>query len=275
MRSRAKISSHPIHPMLIAFPIGLWVTGFIFDLIGVWGDHPGFYQAGFYMVIAGCVGAALAAVAGVMDLLSVVPPQSSARRRGITHGLLNSAILIAFIYEAVRRSAAVGYIPDTVSLVIAFIAILALGYSGWLGGTLVYRNQIGVDHRYAGAGKYKERTLDGFDRPVCNTNELSQGQMMLAKIGGERIVVGKCETGMVAFSDHCTHRGGPLSDGVLIGCTVQCPWHGSNFDVNTGRVVAGPAEEKIKTYEIEIRANEVYVKRAPEQKKDRRKKDAA
>jgi nitrite reductase/ring-hydroxylating ferredoxin subunit/uncharacterized membrane protein len=260
--------------MLIAFPIALWVTGFIFDLIGVWGEHPAFYQAGYYMIIAGCIGAALAALAGVADLLSVVPPQSSARRRGVTHGLLNTCILGAFIYEAVRRGAAANA-PDNVSLVIALIAILVLGYSGWLGGTLVYRNQIGVDHRYAGAGKYKERTLDGFDRPVCNTNELSTGQMMLAKIAGERIVVGKCETGMVAFSDHCTHRGGPLSDGVLIGCTVQCPWHGSNFDVNTGRVVAGPAEEKIKTFEVEVRANEVYVKRAPEQKKESKKKDAA
>lgn len=262
MRSRAHILSHPLHPMLVSFPIGLWLTGFIFDLIGVWGEHPSLNQAAYYMLIAGCIGAALAAVAGVMDWLSVVPPQSSGKKRGAIHGTLNTAILIAFIYELVRRGSATA-VPDNVSLIISFIAVVALGYSGWLGGTLVYRNQIGVDHRYASAGKYKERSFDGFDRPVCNTSELAMGQMMLVKIGGERIVVGKCETGMVAFSDHCTHRGGPLHDGVLIGCTVQCPWHGSNFDVNTGRVVAGPAEEKIKTYEVEIRANEVYVKREP------------
>ena len=130
---------------------------------------------------------------------------------------------------------------------------------GWLGGTLVYRNQIGVDHRYAGAGKFKQRTLDSFDRPVCNQGELSEGQMMLARIGREDVVVCRCNEGFFAFSNQCTHRGGPLSDGAIIGCTVQCPWHGSQFDVRSGRVVAGPAEQKIQTYRIDIRAGEVYV----------------
>jgi nitrite reductase/ring-hydroxylating ferredoxin subunit len=64
---------------------------------------------------------------------------------------------------------------------------------------------------------------------------------------------------MIAFSDHCTHKGGPLSDGALVGCTVQCPWHGSQFDVHTGRVVAGPAKSKIDVYETEIRGGEIYI----------------
>jgi nitrite reductase/ring-hydroxylating ferredoxin subunit len=65
--------------------------------------------------------------------------------------------------------------------------------------------------------------------------------------------------GFFAFSDHCTHKGGPLSDGALIGCTVQCPWHGSQFDIRSGRVVAGPAQEKIKVYSVRISDGEVYV----------------
>jgi nitrite reductase/ring-hydroxylating ferredoxin subunit len=83
--------------------------------------------------------------------------------------------------------------------------------------------------------------------------------MMLAKIEGERVVVGRCGEGFFAFSDHCTHKGGPLHDGALVGCTVQCPWHGSQFDVTTGRVVAGPAKNKIVTYDTEVKGNEVYV----------------
>jgi len=63
---------------------------------------------------------------------------------------------------------------------------------------------------------------------------------------------------VVAFSDHCTHKGGPLTDGVLIGRTVQCPWHGSQFDTHTGRVIAGPAKNKIDVYNIDIRG-EVYI----------------
>ncbi|HEY6252769.1 MAG TPA: Rieske 2Fe-2S domain-containing protein [Candidatus Angelobacter sp.] len=105
------------------------------------------------------------------------------------------------------------------------------------------------------------RSLESWSKPVCNQSELGDGQMLLASISGERVVVGRYSEGLYAFSDHCTHKGGPLSDSALVDCTVQCPWHGSQFDIKTGRVVAGRAEEKIDTYEIEIRSNEVYVKK--------------
>jgi nitrite reductase/ring-hydroxylating ferredoxin subunit len=83
--------------------------------------------------------------------------------------------------------------------------------------------------------------------------------MMLVRVGDERVVLGRCPEGMIAFSDHCTHKGGALSDGALVGCTVQCPWHGSQFDTHTGRVIAGPAKNKIDIYETQTRAGEVYV----------------
>jgi len=84
--------------------------------------------------------------------------------------------------------------------------------------------------------------------------------MLLAIVGTERVVVGRCSEGLFAFSDSCTHKGGSLSDGALVGCTVQCPWHGSQFDIRNGRVVAGPAEKQIKIYSIETRDGEIYVK---------------
>lgn len=259
MLSKASIRSHPIHPMLVAFPVGLWITSFIFDLIGAGSHEQQYFATGFYLVIAGCIGAVLAAVPGLMDLLSVIPPRSSAKKRGYIHGSLNTLALVDFIAVAAIRAG-----PESnatgLTLLLSFIGVVLLGFSGWLGGTLVYRNQIGVDHRYAGAGKMKQRTLESFDRPVCNTGELAEGQMMLAIINGQRIVVGRCSEGMLAFADHCTHRGGSLSDGALVGCIVQCPWHGSQFDVETGRVVAGPAQAKIQTYAVEIRGGEVYVK---------------
>jgi nitrite reductase/ring-hydroxylating ferredoxin subunit len=139
------------------------------------------------------------------------------------------------------------------------IGVVIVAISGWLGGTLVYRNQIGVDRRYASAGKFKTRTIESWSKPVCNQSELGDGQMMLVVVDKERIVVGRCSEGFFAFSDHCTHKGGPLSDGALVGCTVQCPWHGSQFDINTGRVVAGPAQEKIDVYSIKISDGEIYV----------------
>lgn len=258
MRARANIGSHPIHPMLVAFPIGLWVAGFAMDLIGFVVLDASIWTAGWYAQLAGCVGAALAAVAGALDLFSVVPPKSSAKRRGYTHAFLNVCALALYVAVlAIRGNAATR--PDWLSLLLGGIGVLVIAYSGWLGGTLVYRNQIGVDHRYANAGKWRERELESWQRPACNEGELAYGQMMLVRVGKERVVIGKCSDGVVAFSDHCTHKGGPLSDGTLSGCTVQCPWHGSQFDVHTGRVVAGPAGTKIGSYGIEIRAHEVFV----------------
>jgi uncharacterized membrane protein/nitrite reductase/ring-hydroxylating ferredoxin subunit len=259
MRSKAAIQSHPVHPMLVSFPIGMWVMAFIFDLLAVSRGNSSLWAAGFYCIIAGCIGAVLAAMAGAIDWYSVVPPESSARKRGLLHGGLNSLVLLVYIYIAYRLGSPATE-PDKASLLLMFVAVVLLGISGWLGGTLVYRNQIGVDHRYAGGGQFKSRSLSGWNQPACNKSELGDGQMLLASVGTERVVIGRCQDGLFAFSDHCTHKGGPLSDGALVGCTVQCPWHGSQFDVKTGRVVAGPAEEKIEIYELETRGNEVYVK---------------
>lgn len=268
MISKASIRSHPIHPILVAFPIGLWVTAFIFDLIGAVSREQEYFAVGFYMIAAGCIGAVAAAAPGLIDLLFSIPPNSSARRRGYLHGALNITALAVFIVEIVRRSN-VGGAADGPSLLLSLVGVVLIGISGWLGGTLVYRNQIGVNRHYAGAGQFKQRTLEGFDRPVCHTGELGEGQMMLAVIDGHRIAVGKCNERVFAFSDRCTHRGGPLCDGALIACTVQCPWHGSQFDVRTGRVVAGPARHKIRAYLIEVRDGEVYVH--PEAPADERK----
>jgi nitrite reductase/ring-hydroxylating ferredoxin subunit/uncharacterized membrane protein len=247
--------------MLVALPIGLWIAAFAFDLIGggVLGrNDPNLWAAGFYCVIGGCVGAVLAAVPGALDWLTVVPPNSSAKQRGLLHGVLNTLDLLLFIYVAYRLGSPDAQ-PEGTTLFLMGIGVVILGASGWLGGTLVYNNQIGVDRRYAGAGKARTRSLPNWSRPVCNQSELGDGQMLLAIVGQERVVVGRCSQGLFAFSDRCTHKGGSLSDGALVGCTVQCPWHGSQFDIQTGRVVAGPAQGKIQTYAVEISGGEVYV----------------
>jgi nitrite reductase/ring-hydroxylating ferredoxin subunit len=125
-----------------------------------------------------------------------------------------------------------------------------MSVAGYMGGTLVYRNQIGVDHRYADAGKWIEETGTS-TRGVALAaagESLSLNQMKLVHVDEERVVVARTEDGVKAFSDRCTHKGGPLSDGALMCGTVQCPWHGSQFDVKTGDVVCGPATEPVRVY---------------------------
>jgi uncharacterized membrane protein/nitrite reductase/ring-hydroxylating ferredoxin subunit len=258
MRTRASIGSHPLHPILVAFPIALLITSLAFDGIGLWPGVPSLWAAGWYCILAGLIVAAVAVIPGLVDLVSTVPKNSSARSRGYKHAVLNGLVMVAFIAAAAYRGSPLPR-PDVVSLSLSGAGVFLLVISGWLGATLVYRNQIGVDHRYANAGKFKEIERNDWNQPICKMDDLSEGQMILAKIQGARVAVARCPQGFVAFQDRCTHKGGPLSDGTLIGCTVQCPWHGSQFDAVTGRVVAGPASEHILTYDVVTRGDDVFV----------------
>ncbi len=258
MRARAQVRSHPIHPFLVTFPISLFITSIAFDLIARYFNVNVLYSAAWACIIVGLIGGALAAMAGAIDLFTVVPPNSSAKGRGYRHAILNGIVLIVFIAEAAYRGGP-AKAADVTSLIMSAAGIVLMGFSSWLGGTLVYRNQIGVDHRYANAGRWTEKQLTSWEQPVCKETDLQEGQMMLAEIEGARVVLARCREGFTAFGDHCTHKGGPLSDGALVGCTVQCPWHGSQFDVHSGQVVSGPAEERINTYEVSVHNGEVYV----------------
>lgn len=248
MKSRASIKGHPIHPILVSFPVAFFTGTLVFDILGHFSAN-GFSQTALYLEIAGLASAVIAAVPGLIDFLFTVPAKSSAKKRAAMHGLTNVAALILFAAALVYRLSA--GTPAFILLLIPEAAGLALlTVAGWMGGTLVYRNQIGVNPRYAGAGKWKEeyvRTADG-EFTIDNIGELKLNQMRLIHVEGKRIVIAHTENGYKAFSDHCTHRGGSLAGGAIICGTVQCPWHGSQFDVSSGAVKAGPADQAIEVY---------------------------
>ncbi len=133
--------------------------------------------------------------------------------------------------------------------------------AGWMGGTLVYRNQIGVDVRYADAGKWNESRLKPSTGKIeiATSDELKVNQMKLLHIGDKRIVLSRTEKGLSAFDDRCTHKGASLAGGSMICGTVQCPWHGSQFEVATGIVKAGPAEVNIQTYRTQEINGKVFI----------------
>lgn len=249
MKSKVSIKGHPIHPILVSFPIAFFTATVIFDTLGMLSGSINWHDLAWYMQIAGIGCGLLAAIPGFIDYLTVVPPNSSGKKRGAAHGILNVVVILLFLIAWLLRK------NEELSISIFSLEVLGLalvGYTGWLGGTLVYRNQIGVDIRYAGAGKTKDITLPARNGTVTirEVAELKLNQMMLIRVNKKRIVVCRTENGLRAFDDHCTHRGGFLSGGSMICGTVQCPWHGSQFDVTTGEVKAGPAKNKITVYKI-------------------------
>jgi nitrite reductase/ring-hydroxylating ferredoxin subunit/uncharacterized membrane protein len=259
MRSRASFRGHPIHPALIPFPFAFLWGAFLFDAAGWLLDRPALWTTGGHLAAAGVVAALLAAVPGIVDYRYTVPPDSSGKKRATKHMLAMSSATVIFAVAWVLRGGT-DHAP-ALSLLIAEAAGAALlGAGGWMGGVLVARNQVGVDPRYAGSAKWSERTVDGAPGDsvtVAKENELRTDQMRLIRAGAHRIVLARSEAGYVAFDDHCTHRGGSLAGGTMICGTVQCPWHGSQFDVATGAVKSGPAEKPIRTHEVRVVNGEV------------------
>ena len=143
MDSRAKILGHPIHQMLIVFPLGLLATSFIFDIVYLATDNSRFADISFFMIASGIVGGLLAAVFGLVDWLAI-PRETRAKRIGAIHGIGNVIVVGLFAASWLLRYDA-PLLPETLAIVLSGIAVsLALG-TGWLGGELVDRLGVGVD----------------------------------------------------------------------------------------------------------------------------------
>jgi uncharacterized membrane protein/nitrite reductase/ring-hydroxylating ferredoxin subunit len=258
MKSKANIKGHPLHPILVSFPIAFFIGALVFDILGITYERDDFHRTAVFLATGGIGAALLAAVPGIIDSWYTVPPESTGRKRATKHALTNITVVILFSLALWLRHENTSLWTITG---LEAVAVVLLMIAGWMGGTLVYRNQIGVDPRYAHAGKWKEEHIEVSDGPVrvAGTNELKVNQMKLLRVGNKRMVVCRTEKGYAVIDDRCTHRGGSLAGGALICGTVQCPWHGSQFDVHDGTVKAGPAEEKIRSYPVTESQDGVYV----------------
>ena len=261
MRSAANIKGHPIHPMLIPFPIAFFTGALVADIVALSLTDATWGHTASWLDIGGVVMGLIAAFPGLIDYFATVPPNSTAKSRATKHMLLNVTIIAIFFFANMTRLAD-NLRPSGTTLLLEAIGVVLLVISGWLGGTLAYRNQIGVDHRYANAGKWSVGSVgrtSSSDIEVGKIDELKVDQMKLVFVGEKRIVLGRAETGYVAFDDRCSHHGGPLADGVMICGTVQCPWHGSQFDCTTGAVKAGPATIPLVTYNVRTDGDRVLL----------------
>jgi 3-phenylpropionate/trans-cinnamate dioxygenase ferredoxin component len=94
---------------------------------------------------------------------------------------------------------------------------------------------------------------------VATRAELPLGGKKLVEVDGRPIAVFNVDGAFYAIDDVCTHDGGPLAEGELIGCEIECPRHGARFDVRTGRPLCMPAIEPAAVHAIDVRGDEVFV----------------
>ena len=251
MQSKASFKAHPLHPALIPFPFAFLTGALLFDSAGFFLNRLDLWTTGAHLTVLGIAAGLLAAIPGVIDYLYTVPPASSGQKRARTHAIGNVAALVLFGASWFLRDA--DCTPTPATLLMELVGAALLAYSGWLGGTLVSRNLISVDHRYADAGKWQDESYSGPPgQPlmVGRTDELKDDQMKLLRINGHRIVLARTAGAYRAFDDACTHRGGSLAGGVVINGVVQCLWHGSQFDTATGKAACGPAKTGVRVYEV-------------------------
>ncbi len=94
---------------------------------------------------------------------------------------------------------------------------------------------------------------------MAQADELDEGELMAVEVDGEPVCLAKVEGRVYAFTDDCTHIGGPLNEGELDGEVLTCPWHGAQFNITTGKVLRGPARQDIATYPVKVEDNAVFV----------------
>src|SRR3982751_2194760 len=143
MESKVKFAGHPVHPMLIVFPLGLLATAVIFDIIYLLSDHAQWTVAAYYMIGAGVIGGLAAAVPGWLDWFAI-PRGTRAKRIGLWHGAGNVAVLGLFIVSWVLRRGS-PELPPTGAIVAGLCGVVVSLVTAWLGGELVDRLGVGVD----------------------------------------------------------------------------------------------------------------------------------
>jgi uncharacterized membrane protein len=139
MHTPASIAKHPIHPMLVAIPIGLWLFSLVCDIAYLTRGGESWRIVALYTLVGGIVGALAAAIPGFIDMLSLPSP---IKRTALVHMAINLTVVALYVVNAwMRSNGATGMTPVLLSVV----AVVMLAVSGWLGGKMVYVHGVAVD----------------------------------------------------------------------------------------------------------------------------------
>jgi uncharacterized membrane protein len=144
MTSKANIGGHPVHPMLIPFPLALWTTSFVVDILFYFLRHPTLLVIAKFMLAAGCLGAIAAAIPGIIDWLAI--KNGDVKRVANWHARLNIAALVVFAISLFLRLGRYSELVGrklTIPFLLSLAGMILISISGWLGGELVFRYGMG------------------------------------------------------------------------------------------------------------------------------------
>ena len=232
---------HPVHPVAVMLPLGTIGSAALLDLVTT--DE----QAVRLLTTTGLVGAIPAVVTGWSDWNET---QGAERRVGLVHAGGNAAGL-----ALVAASLLTGRASTRRALTVSGLAVL--GAAGWLGGHLAYALGVGVD-----TTAFQKPPTEWVD--ACGQDDLEEDRPFAVTVEDTPVLVLRHAGTVVALGDRCTHRGAPLHEGEVVDGCVECPWHGSRFDLTDGSVVRGPATRPQPTFEVRTSEGRVQVRRDEE-----------
>jgi uncharacterized membrane protein len=165
MESRLKLLGHPIHPILVVLPLGLFSIAMLFDVVYLLTGSEVFAEVAYWNITVGIIGGLLAAVFGLLDWWAI-PNGTRAKRIGLWHGVGNVVIVLLFVVSWLLRQADPVYAPDILPFLFGLVGVLIALVTAWLGGELVYRLRVGIDDG-AGLNASSSLTRDG----IISTND--------------------------------------------------------------------------------------------------------
>jgi len=242
---------HPLHPALTDIPIGAWVLAAGFDVYAGIGGGRQAEQTADTLIAIGVAAAVPTALAGMADYSAI---DQDAVAVGTAHALLNSTglgLYLLSLWARARDRRGLGVLLSTAALSL-------VGASAGLGGDMVYRRGVGVNHA-------PPATAPADWMAVLPLNEIAEYEARRVEIDGMPVLVYRDVEAVYAIGAVCTHAGGPLEQGTIDGACVECPWHQSVFDMRDGHVVHGPATLGQPSYQARIRDGKIEIRLHPEQ----------
>ncbi|HYS53903.1 MAG TPA: DUF2231 domain-containing protein [Thermoanaerobaculia bacterium] len=240
---------HPLHPALTDIPIGAWTAALALDALEGMSGRKECGSAADLAIGVGLVGAVGSAITGITDWSEA---DGSARRVGMLHGLLNvtaAALYTASLFMRRRKKSRQS------GIAVSMLGFAVAGTAAYLGGNLVFGEQMGVDHTAtADAGKPEKFTR------VLAEDALKENKPTRVLANGVAVLLVRRKGEIYALTETCPHLGGPLSEGKLVGDAIQCPWHMSELALEDGHVVNGPTVYPARCFDVRIRGGYIEVR---------------
>lgn len=240
---------HPLHPVLAQVPVGSWLSASVLDLLAM-ADRdrrrrPGLERAASALVATGLATVPAAALPGFMDWSQLHPEQ---QRVGLVHAGANTLATGCMAASLAARVS--GRHGRGRGWALLGLALSSVGAA--LGGHLAYRFAAGANH-----GEDVPHTTGPEWAELGRLGDLPDGEPTAAMVAGRPVAVVRRGDRVAVLANSCSHLSGPLAEGSVTttpdgtDCLV-CPWHGSTFELWTGRVVHGPATAPQPVFDVRV-----------------------